>query len=149
MWPVKVLYITLHRLWPTGNSVFNHIHWFYPETDSLQWILMLGVFTLSCNQSRMDAVWIHHSNEPMDKSDTLPDVWTNCERIQSFLLYFSHYYISLVKYSMLLRGMEISMAIYVRGTYRQTQLFYWLIIVRFTTTCFGHIPGPSSGCIKT
>jgi len=28
----------------------------------------------------------------------------------------------------------ISMAIYVRGTYRQTQLFYWLIIGRFTTT---------------
>ena len=26
----------------------------------------------------------------------------------------------------------ISMAIYVRGTYRQTQLFYWLIIGRFT-----------------
>ena len=38
------------------------------------------------------------------------------------------------------------MAIYVRGTYRQTQLFYWLVIVRFTTTCFGPIPGPSSGC---
>jgi len=35
----------------------------------------------------------------------------------------------------------------VRGTYRQTQLFYWLIIGRFTTTCFGPIPGPSSGCI--
>jgi len=34
-----------------------------------------------------------------------------------------------------------SMAIYVRGTYRQTQLFYWLIIGRFTTTCFGPIPG--------
>ena len=44
---------------------------------------------------------------------------------------------------------RISMAIYVRGTYRQTQLFYWLIIVRFTTTCFGLIPGPSSGCITT
>jgi len=43
----------------------------------------------------------------------------------------------------------ISMAIYVRGTYRQTQLFYWLIIGRFTTTCFGPIPGPSSGCITT
>jgi len=40
----------------------------------------------------------------------------------------------------------ISMAIYVRGTYRQTQLFYWLSIGRFTT-CFGPIPGPSSGCI--
>ena len=39
----------------------------------------------------------------------------------------------------------ISMAIYVRGTYRQTQLFYWLIVGRFTTTCFGPIPGPSSG----
>jgi len=39
-----------------------------------------------------------------------------------------------------------SMAIYVRGTYRQTQLFYWLIIGRFTTTCFGPILGPSSGC---
>jgi len=39
------------------------------------------------------------------------------------------------------------MAIYVRGTYRQTQLFYWLIIGSFTTTCFGPIPGPSSGCI--
>jgi len=35
------------------------------------------------------------------------------------------------------------MAIYVRGTYRQTQLFYWLIIGRFTTTCFGPILGPS------
>ena len=43
----------------------------------------------------------------------------------------------------------ISMAKYVSGTYRQTQLFYWLIIVRFTTTCFGPIPGPSSGCITT
>jgi len=43
----------------------------------------------------------------------------------------------------------ISMAIYVRGTYRQTQLFYWLIIVGITTTCFGPIPGPSSGCITT
>jgi len=43
----------------------------------------------------------------------------------------------------------ISMKIYVRGTYRQTQLFYWLIIVRFTTICFGLIPGPSSGCITT
>jgi len=43
----------------------------------------------------------------------------------------------------------ISMAIYVRGTYRQTQLFYWLIIGRFTTTRFGPIPGPSSGCITT
>jgi len=32
-----------------------------------------------------------------------------------------------------------------RGTYRLTQLFYWLIIVRFTTTCFGPIAGPSSG----
>jgi len=42
-----------------------------------------------------------------------------------------------------------SMAIYVRGTYRQTQLFYWLIIVKFTTTCFGPIPGPLSGCITT
>ena len=37
------------------------------------------------------------------------------------------------------------MVIYVRGTYRQTQLFYWLITGRFTTTCFGPIPGPSSG----
>jgi len=43
----------------------------------------------------------------------------------------------------------ISMAIYVRGTYRQTQQFNWLIIGRFTTTCFGPIPGPSSGCITT
>ena len=39
------------------------------------------------------------------------------------------------------------MAMYVRGTYRRTQLFYWLIIGRFTTTCFGPIPGPSLGCI--
>ena len=44
--------------------------------------------------------------------------------------------------------LHISMAIYVRGTYCQTQLSYWLIIVRFTT-CFGPIPGPSSGCITT
>jgi len=41
---------------------------------------------------------------------------------------------------------RVSMAIYVRGTYCQTQLFYWLIIGRFTATCFGPIPGPSSGC---
>ena len=46
-------------------------------------------------------------------------------------------------------SITFSMAIYVRGTYRQTQLFYWLIIVRFTTTCFGPIPGPSSDCITT
>ena len=31
----------------------------------------------------------------------------------------------------------------------KTQLFYWLIIVRFTTTCFGPISGPSSGCVTT
>jgi len=29
-----------------------------------------------------------------------------------------------------------------------SKLFYWLIIVRFTT-CFGSIPGPSSGCVTT
>jgi len=44
---------------------------------------------------------------------------------------------------------KVSMAIYVRGTYRQTQLFYWLIIGRFTTTCFVPIPGPSSDCVTT
>jgi hypothetical protein len=76
MWPVKVLYITLHRSWPSGNSVFNCIHWFYPETDSLLWILMFAVFTLSCSQSRMNASWSHHSNEPLDINDTLPDVRT-------------------------------------------------------------------------
>jgi len=31
---------------------------------------------------------------------------------------------------------SISMAIYVRGTYRQTQLFYWLIIVKFYNNMF-------------
>ena len=33
------------------------------------------------------------------------------------------------KYSVDDKVRLISMAIYVRGTYRQTQLFYWLIIV--------------------
>lgn len=53
MWPVTVMYIPWNRLWPSGNSVFNRVHWFYHETDSLLWILMLGVFTLNCSQLRM------------------------------------------------------------------------------------------------
>ena len=43
----------------------------------------------------------------------------------------------------------ISMAIYVRGTYRQNTTILLDNYCRFTTTCFGPIPGPSSGCITT
>jgi len=60
-------------------------------------------------------------------------IWCLEARNEHFVNYLYRCTVHSVVY---LINTPISMAIYVRGTYRQTQLFYWLIIVRVYNNMF-------------